>query len=259
MSGLEKSGYRLLKILSRNVRTGYAFNCTAGRFSVFAKKTFEFTTPVVRSLIKHKAIKFEDDHIRITRIGMEFLARISGLEPDEHSENKLKSRVKVSNERTFNTEESPLARLFMRKTKSGKAYLTSDEFHAGERLRADFERGNLQPRISANLSATAGLSGKGGFHQAHEISDFAIDARIRVDAAMRELGPELSGVTLDICCFLKGLETVERERQWPPRSAKLMLKTALATLARHYGISEPSKRHDIQISGWGGDGYRPPM
>jgi hypothetical protein len=69
------------------------------------------------------------------------------------------------------------------------------------------------------------------------------------------MGPELSGVALDVCCFEKGLETVERERQWPTRSAKLMLKTALLQLHRHYNppAPPPSRRSHA----WGADGYRP--
>lgn len=67
------------------------------------------------------------------------------------------------------------------------------------------------------------------------------------------MGPELCGVALDVCCFMKGLETVERERQWPVRSAKLMLRTALMALSRHYAPqSSILKPHR-----WGGEGYRP--
>ena len=89
------------------------------------------------------------------------------------------------------------------------------------------------------------------------MTDFAIDNRAYVEKAVASLGPELSGIALDICCFLKGLELVERERRWPPRSAKLMLKTALSILARHYGFSQNYSRAAGKIEHWGGDGYRP--
>ncbi|MFY8098443.1 MAG: DUF6456 domain-containing protein, partial [Allorhizobium sp.] len=55
------------------------------------------------------------------------------------------------------------------------------------------------------------------------------------------------------CCFGKGLETVERERQWPARSAKLMLRAALLALSRHYTPPPPRPRP----SHWGDEGYRP--
>ncbi len=153
-----------------------------------------------------------------------------------------------------NLGESPLTRLFLRRDAKGKSFISATALAAGERYRADFEKAGLQPRVSANWEASVASRGRGGGDSG--ISDFAMDARKRFDRALGLLGRDLSGVTTDVCCFLKGLETVERERGWPPRSAKLMLRTALDLLAVHYGIAgtQPSR---AGMQHWGTADFRP--
>lgn len=155
---------------------------------------------------------------------------------------------------TVNQNESPLAMLRRRKDKSGARFLTEEEFLAGERLRVDYERACIMPRLGVNWDAIAAgprrQSGAGGMA---ELSDAVIAARRRVDSAIGDVGPELAGVLIDICCFLKGLEKVEAERRWPARSAKLLLKAALGALARHYA---PPARPPRSLH-WGDAGYRP--
>ncbi len=154
-----------------------------------------------------------------------------------------------------NLDESPLASLMRRKNKTGAAYLTIDEFNAGERLRADFTKGCLMQRVTANWGAAVSGGRRGASDGLAGLTDNALAARMRLEKALASVGPELSGVLVDVCCYLKGIEQVELERQWPVRSAKLMLKTALGTLARHYNPT--SQRGKSEMRHWGGDGYRP--
>lgn len=136
---------------------------------------------------------------------------------------------------TINDNESPLAALARIKGRDGGLFLEPLQVEAGERLRVDFTRGQIQPSIGQSWEPVryGRRSGTVGGGSA-ELGEAALSARLRVEAAMDAVGPELCGVLLDVCCFLKGLTVVERERQWPARSAKLMLRTALAALARHY-------------------------
>ncbi len=155
-----------------------------------------------------------------------------------------------------NLSESPLAPLARLKDRGGEPFLSVAAFDAGERLAADFTRGQMQPRITASweprLELSGGRRGAGGA----EISDGAMAARDRFARAVEAMGPELSGVAVDVCCFAKGLEVVERERLWPARSAKLMLRTALLALARHYAppVGGGRRKHH-----WGDGDFRPRM
>ena len=156
-----------------------------------------------------------------------------------------------------NLAESPLAMLYRRKGPDGNAFITEDEFHAGERLRADFTRGSLMPSITSRWDISVGGGGRGGAGGMAELTDIALASRMRVERALEAVGPELSHVLVDVCCFLKGLERVERERQWPVRSAKVMLKAGLAMLHRHYNPPRESDRRRGVVLHWGADGYRP--
>lgn len=256
---------RLLKLLSKQEKTGFPYAADGEKLKIMAAgKVYHFDLSMVGQVEIKRLVERSGNKIILTTEGSFALKRM--LNPDstlaiesrEFSEKEIKvhgilQRVKV------NDHESPLMRLFMRKTKTGQGYLTQEEFEAGERLRKDFERGQLQPRISANLEGNVGSTGQAGFGDAGDIADFALDARKRLHKATERLGPELAGVTVDICCFLKGLEKVERERRWPPRSAKLMLKTALSLLASHYGIAGYQNRAGGRIKRWGSLDYRPEL
>ena len=129
------------------------------------------------------------------------------------------------------------------------------EFQAGERLRADYTRGQLMPRLGANWVASVSSGRRDG--GIADLTDAALGARIRVEHAIRAVGPELSGILIDVCCFLKGMETVEMERGWPVRSAKIVLKTALGVLSRHYNPDSGHERRPRQTLHWGAGDYRP--
>jgi hypothetical protein len=133
-----------------------------------------------------------------------------------------------------NESESPLAWLARRKGRDGRAMIEPHHFLAGERLRADFTRAQMMPRTTSNWESPVRSRGDAGATM--HFSDAAIAARQRINHAMAAAGPEFSGLLLDVCCFLKGLEDIEQERRWPARSAKVVLQLALDRLARHYGL-----------------------
>jgi hypothetical protein len=143
--------------------------------------------------------------------------------------------------------ESPLAWLARRAGRDGRPMISAVQLLAGERLRADFTRGQMMPRTTSNWSAPITGGAAGGPHP----TEAMVAARQRVSAALAAVGPEFSGLLIDVCCFLKGLSDVERERVWPPRSAKVVLQLGLDRLARHYGIgAEARGRSRATITTW---------
>lgn len=132
--------------------------------------------------------------------------------------------------------ESPLLWLHRRLGKDGSPQISAAEFAAGERLRADLTLAQMLPRITVNWDAALAAGTHMSARGPAEASDSSLAARQRVRLACKRLGPELSGLAIDVCGFLKGLDQVERERKWPARSAKVVLRLALSALVEHYGL-----------------------
>ncbi|GGB50667.1 hypothetical protein GCM10011316_23500 [Roseibium aquae] len=134
---------------------------------------------------------------------------------------------------TVNLKESPLAWLASRRDGKGRALLSPAQVRAGERLRCDYTFANLTPTMAPGWR-TEPLSRSPG-HSPDSMSTDVLAARKRVYRVLGSLPSALSRVAVDICCHLKGLEDVERERGWPARSAKVVLQIALTALAQEYG------------------------
>jgi hypothetical protein len=156
---------------------------------------------------------------------------------------------------TVDDAESPLVWLAKRKGRDGRALIEPVQLLAGERLRGEFTRANMMPRITANWSASVAVGPRGA--SAATYTETMIGARQRVRVALDAVGPEFSGLLLDVCCFLKRLEQVESERSWPPRSAKIVLQLGLDRLARHYGLrGEAHGRGRATVRTWLADDAR---
>jgi hypothetical protein len=150
---------------------------------------------------------------------------------------------------TVDEGESPLVWLARRRGRDGRAMIAPYQLLAGERLRSDFTRANMMPRTTSNwdspLSTQRRAGGGGGV-----ATEAAVAARQRVRQALDAAGPEFSGLLLDVCCFLKRLEDVERERLWPTRSAKVVLQLALDRLARYYGYAAETRGRKAPVRTW---------
>jgi len=141
---------------------------------------------------------------------------------------------------TIDAAESPLAWLARRKGRDGAPLIAPEQFLAGERLRAEFTRAQMTPRVTSNWDVAVAGRQRGG-NTGGPIGDTMLAARQRLRLALDAVGPEFAGLLLDVCCFLKGLEEVERERRWPARSAKVVLQRGLDRLARHYGLAREAR------------------
>ncbi|MFN7009594.1 MAG: DUF6456 domain-containing protein [Allorhizobium sp.] len=249
---------RVLKLALRGPLTIAAGEGTAVELAGAEGRVAGVPLSLLRLAVADGLLVREASRIRAAEAARSFLRRAL-TEPDEeafldqHRDTAVETLVEEGRSRPVlrNLAESPLSRL---KDRSGQAFFPEDALQAGERLCADFTRAGLQPRLSASWEPRLSSRVKGQPPAAVEIADSALAARARLTAAISAMGPELSGVALDICCFMKGLETVERERQWPARSAKLMLRAALLALARHYApppVRTRSRHH------WGTEDFRP--
>ncbi|MFN2473460.1 MAG: DUF6456 domain-containing protein [Sphingomicrobium sp.] len=130
---------------------------------------------------------------------------------------------------TVNLAESPLGWLF------AHGHLSERQFAAGERLRADWERGNLDPRVTMAWDAAPVARGRGG-GSGLDLTIAQLDARRRFQSAVGAAGTGLADILWRVVCAGEGMRDAERALGWPARAGKLVLLFALDRVADHYRL-----------------------
>ncbi|NNE87346.1 MAG: helix-turn-helix domain-containing protein [Silicimonas sp.] len=136
----------------------------------------------------------------------------------------------------YGAAESPMLALSRRKDKDGSVFLSAELVAAGERLREDFELAQMGSHAAQNWDAF--VAGASTVEYTSEDGGGSEKARGRVARALGDLGPGLGDVVLRCCCFLEGMEAVERRMGWSARSGKIVLRIALMRLKSHYDDNE---------------------
>ena len=131
---------------------------------------------------------------------------------------------------TVNRAESPLGWLFSR------GHLTQRQYDAGERLRFDYERGQLSQRVTMAWDEAPVSRGRGGTPAGIDLSGPQLDAKERFAGAVERAGPGLADILWRIVCAGEGMRDAETALGWPARSGKLVLTLALDRIADHYRI-----------------------
>jgi hypothetical protein len=131
---------------------------------------------------------------------------------------------------TVNIAESPLGWLFAR------GFVTQRQFDAGERLRWDWERAQLAPRVTMAWDCAPMARGRSGAVPDSDPRSAQIDAKRRFDAAVASAGPGLSDILWRVVCAGEGMREAETALGWPARAGKLVLSFALDRIAAYYRI-----------------------
>ena len=141
-----------------------------------------------------------------------------------------KDGAAAARSRSVNLAESPLGWLHSR------GHVTERQCQAGERLRWDWERAQLDPQVTMRWDAAPMQRGRGGRATAPDLSSSQVDARNRFAAAVDSAGPGLADIAWRIVCAGEGMRQAESALGWPARAGKLVLGIALDRIADYYRI-----------------------
>lgn len=271
-SGFARNARMILRLLAkpdaRLVETG------SGEWSIETGKSRHRSSQAVddamlRGLVSHDwLIREPTGSYRISVAGERLLANAGAKTEDRFGDQHRLVRPPQRGDRSgstgpaLNEAESPLGWLRSRRDKLGAPLISEAQYDAGERLRVDFTIAQLSPRVTQSWDACVapGTHGRSGRRpDSLEVNETALAAKQRFMKALDAVGPELSGILVDVCCLSRGLEAAERSLGWPQRSGKLVLQIALTHLARHYGLirARTNATRPANIRHWGVTDYRP--
>ena len=130
---------------------------------------------------------------------------------------------------TVNAAESPLGWLFAR------GMLSRRQYDAGERLRCDWERAQLAPRVTMAWDAAPVARSRGPAAEV-DLNGAQLDAKRRFEEAVANAGGGLSDILWRIVCAGEGMREAETALGWPARAGRLVLTLALDRVADYYRI-----------------------
>ena len=131
---------------------------------------------------------------------------------------------------TVNLAESPLGWL------KARGLVSARQYDAGEKLRADWERGGLAPSLTMRWEASpADKAARAAPAMGHATLK-QVAARRRFDAAVAAVGGGLTDLLWRVVCAGEAMGETEQSLGWPARSGRVVLGIALDRLADHYRL-----------------------
>jgi hypothetical protein len=149
---------------------------------------------------------------------------------DGRDKRPAQSRTSAARSVTVNLAESPLGWLLAR------GLLTQRQFDAGERLRSDWERAQLAPRVTMGWDTAPVSASRGVSAASPDLVGAQIDAKRRFQAAVDSAGPGLADILWRVVCAGEGMREAESALGWPARAGKLVLTFALDRVADYYRV-----------------------
>jgi hypothetical protein len=114
--------------------------------------------------------------------------------------------------------------------------LTPRQFEAGDRLRVDWERAQLSPKVTMSWDAAPVSRGLGATAQQPDLTGAQLDAKRRFESALAAAGAGLADILWRIVCAGEGMRDAESALGWPARAGRLVLTFALDRVADFYRV-----------------------
>lgn len=225
----------------------YCCNCASRRHSLSIRSVKELVSNGVLELVEKKCLP--------TPLARNWLRR----QLSEHGKpaSRHERAVYGAEQASINLEESVVATLAV--SRNGKApFLLAHHVQSAERVRFLVERSQMIQRTTMSYDPTRTPGGDRGGASPFDYGGAALDARRQLRRILDPLPADCAGVLIDVCGFLKGLQTIEFERKWPRRSAKLVLRIGLDQLALDFGLSPlAAGAKSRRTRNWMAEGGRP--
>ena len=216
-----------------------------------------FSLPVaqVRRLVADGVLHLEADRCRPTDAAPCWLKRQLAGEGNHAAQHRRIRSTPLAPQ--VNDLEGVLGRLASPSGKDAQAFLSPHHLAAARHVTDLFQRARMVPRMTMSYDPARIRAPGNGRNLPLSPAESAGDASRKLQDCLGSLPSECAGVVRDVCGFQKGLQQVEFERQWPRRSAKLILRVGLGLVADHFGLScGTEQRSGTRSRNWKDQGAR---